>query len=64
MNEVLCVCVQDGCWGCFDDIETLNKEGVSVLVDHIQAVLGAVRARADYCLLGDGQEVGACLMND
>lgn len=30
---------------------------MAILMDHVQAVLSALKAQKDYCFIGDGQEV-------
>ena len=53
-----CCCVlQDGCWGCFDELQLIRREAVAVLLEHVQAIQSALRADQDYCMVGDGQEV-------
>ena len=50
--------MQDGCWGCFDEAQSLNKKALSVLLDHVQSIFQAMRARQSYMYLVDGTEVG------
>lgn len=48
---------QDGSWGCFDEFQLLNAQAVAVVLDHVQAVLTALKARSKKCFLADGEEV-------
>ena len=50
--------LQDGCWGCFDEAQSLNQKALSVLLDHVQSIFQAMRARQSYMYLVDGTEVG------
>ncbi|XP_023932047.1 dynein heavy chain 5, axonemal-like isoform X1 [Lingula anatina] len=47
----------DGSWGCFDEAQLVSKEALSVFLDCVTAIFGAIKARKDYCYFGDGQEV-------
>ncbi|GFN75495.1 dynein beta chain, ciliary [Plakobranchus ocellatus] len=47
----------DGCWGCFDEAQSLNKQALSVLLDHVQSIFQAMRARQSYMYLVDGTEI-------
>ncbi|XP_067674368.1 uncharacterized protein [Haliotis asinina] len=47
----------DGCWGCFDEAQSLNREAMAVLLDHVQCVLQALKARQPFTSLLDGQEI-------
>ena len=48
---------QDGCWSCFDEVQLLHKEALSILLHHVQAVFNAVKTKQDYVILGDNLEV-------
>ena len=48
---------QDGCWSCFDEVQLLHKEALSILLHHVQAVFSAVKTKQDYVILGDNLEV-------
>lgn len=47
----------DGCWGCFDEGQTLSRESMSVLMDHVQSIILALRAKQNYMYLVDGTEI-------
>lgn len=48
---------QDDSWGCFDEFQLLNSQAVAVVLDHVQAVLRALKAKSKKCFLADGEEV-------
>ncbi|XP_025098007.1 LOW QUALITY PROTEIN: dynein gamma chain, flagellar outer arm-like [Pomacea canaliculata] len=47
----------DGCWGCFDEGQMLSKDALAVLMDHIQAIISAMRAKQNFMYLVDGAEI-------
>ncbi|KAL5009692.1 hypothetical protein ScPMuIL_011997 [Solemya velum] len=47
----------DGCWCVLDEGHSLCKEAMSVLLDHINSVLTALKTRNYFTTLADGQEV-------
>ncbi|XP_076466964.1 uncharacterized protein LOC143298129 [Babylonia areolata] len=47
----------DGCWGCFDEGQTLSQEAMSVLMDHVQSIILAARAKQTFMTLVDGTEI-------
>ncbi|XP_035829673.1 dynein heavy chain 5, axonemal isoform X2 [Aplysia californica] len=47
----------DGCWGCCDEAQSLSKHALSVLLDHVQSIFLALRARQSYMYLVDGTEI-------
>lgn len=49
--------LQEGCWCLFDEAQSINSEAMAVLLDHVDAVLNAVKSKHTYATLGDGQEV-------
>ncbi|OWF37572.1 Dynein heavy chain 5, axonemal [Mizuhopecten yessoensis] len=56
----------DGCWCCFDEAQSLHRKALSVLFDHVEAVLVAMKARHSYATLADGQEISvkkSCAMH-
>lgn len=54
---------QDGCWGCFDEAQSLNKHSLSVFLDHVQSIFQALRARHSFMYLVDGTEVCSTLFS-
>lgn len=50
-------CVQDGCWCILDEGHSLCKEAMSVLLDHVNSVLTALKTKNYFTTLADGQEV-------
>jgi hypothetical protein len=48
---------QDGCWGCFDEGQSLNMQAMAVLMDHVQSIILALRAKQNFIVLVDGTEV-------
>ena len=44
-----------------DEGQTLSKEAMSVLMDHVQSIILACRAKQSYLVLVDGTEVGLCV---
>lgn len=52
---------QEGCWGCFDDIERLNKKSFSILIHHCLAIYNAIKIGHDHCYISEGHEVHAMI---
>ncbi|XP_055954873.1 dynein axonemal heavy chain 8-like [Patella vulgata] len=48
----------DGCWGCFDEAQNLNREAIAVLMDCSYKILQALRSASLSIILTDGQEIG------
>ncbi|XP_071818739.1 dynein axonemal heavy chain 5-like isoform X4 [Apostichopus japonicus] len=57
MGKMVQGLAMDGSWGCFDEFQLLNAQAVAVVLDHVQAVLTALKARSKKCFLADGEEV-------
>lgn len=60
VGRILRGAAQEGCWACFKDAHLLDKSGAAakaVLVNHVEAVLRAIRSSLDYCYLSDENEV-------
>ncbi|KAK6187606.1 hypothetical protein SNE40_005595 [Patella caerulea] len=47
----------DGCWGCFDEAQNLNREAIAVLMDCSYKILQALRSANLSIVLTDGQEI-------
>ncbi|XP_059166583.1 dynein axonemal heavy chain 8-like [Physella acuta] len=47
----------DGCWGFLKGVQSLNPQGLSVLVDHVQSIVQALRSKQTYMQLVDGTEI-------
>ncbi|KAJ8314952.1 hypothetical protein KUTeg_007102 [Tegillarca granosa] len=47
----------EGCWCLFDEAQSINSEAMAVLLDHVDAVLNALKSKHNYATLGDGQEI-------
>ncbi|XP_070190368.1 uncharacterized protein [Littorina saxatilis] len=47
----------DGCWGCFDEGQSLSRSAMSVLMDHVQSIILACRSKQSFMVLVDGTEV-------
>ncbi|CAL1527205.1 unnamed protein product [Lymnaea stagnalis] len=47
----------DGCWGCLKDAQSLNQQALSVLLDHVQSIAQALKAKQSYMYLVDGTEI-------
>ena len=48
---------QEGCWGCFDDIERLSSDSFAVVIRHCIAIYNALRTHQDTCSFIDGHEI-------
>ena len=48
---------QDGSWGCFDELQMLSREAMAMVLDHTHAIMAALRAKQEHCMLGDGEQV-------
>ncbi len=48
---------QDGSWGCFDEFQMLSTEAMAMVLDHSLAIMAALRAKLEHCMLGDGEQV-------
>ncbi|XP_077977225.1 dynein axonemal heavy chain 8-like isoform X3 [Glandiceps talaboti] len=56
-SKILHGLAMDGCWGCFDEIQHVQQEALSVLLDHVHAISTAIKAKLKYCTLADGEDV-------
>ncbi|XP_052708586.1 uncharacterized protein LOC128183562 isoform X10 [Crassostrea angulata] len=57
MGKIVQGTAMDGCWCCFDEVQSLNKQAMSTLLDQMTAVITALRSRHPYATLSDGQEI-------
>ncbi|XP_070568705.1 dynein axonemal heavy chain 5-like isoform X4 [Ptychodera flava] len=57
LSKILHGLAMDGCWGCFDEFQNLQKDALAILLDHIHVVTAAIKAKQKYCTLGDGDDV-------
>ena len=49
--------LQDGCWCCLDEAQTLGRVVMSVMLEHLEAVSNALKARQGFAIFRDAQEV-------
>ena len=54
---LFCFTSQDGSWGCFDELQMLSREAMAMVLDHTHAIMAALRAKQEHCMLGDGEQV-------
>ncbi|XP_074662754.1 uncharacterized protein LOC141915202 [Tubulanus polymorphus] len=57
LGKILTGLAMDGCWGCFDELHSMNRECLSVLLDYVSSIYGSLRAAKETCTLRDGQEI-------
>uniref|UniRef100_A0A2C9K4Z2 AAA+ ATPase domain-containing protein n=1 Tax=Biomphalaria glabrata TaxID=6526 RepID=A0A2C9K4Z2_BIOGL len=57
LGKIIQGLAMDGCWGCLKESQTLNQFALSVLLDHVQSVFAALKAKQTYMNLGDGSEI-------
>ncbi|XP_022081686.1 dynein gamma chain, flagellar outer arm-like [Acanthaster planci] len=57
LGKILQGLAMDGCWGCFDEFQLLQTGAIAMVLDHVHAIMAAVRSRSKHCILGDGEEV-------
>ncbi|XP_055889445.1 dynein axonemal heavy chain 8-like isoform X4 [Biomphalaria glabrata] len=57
LGKIIQGLAMDGCWGCLKESQTLNQFALSVLLDYVQSVFAALKAKQTYMNLGDGSEI-------
>ena len=59
LSRLVKAAANDGCWCCFEAADRLDGAGLRVLLNHVQAVLQALRAAvSSFTLPGQGEVSG------
>ena len=59
LSDLYSILFQDGCWCCLDEAQVLGRVVMSVMLEHLEAVANAMKARQGFVTFRDGQEVGS-----
>ncbi|KAK3577475.1 hypothetical protein CHS0354_032326 [Potamilus streckersoni] len=57
MGKIVQGSAMDGCWCLFDDAQSLGKMAMSVLINHVESILIALKTKQTCTFLWDGVEV-------
>jgi len=57
LSQLVKAAANDGCWCCFDSVQKLSSLGLRVLINHIQAVIQALRLSSEtFQVPGDNEK--------
>ncbi|XP_052807484.1 dynein axonemal heavy chain 5-like isoform X7 [Mya arenaria] len=57
MSKIIQGSAMDGCWCCFDESQALGPIAMAMMMENLESVVNALKARHAFTTLADGQEI-------